>query len=614
METETLEKREGEEEGTSTVANVNLVWLIQKSPDLATEILITLSTRSIRKLCSASKVIKDFCVEKLDKYFWLAMWESDTRMLNKIKIVRYDIGEEHARRDDPEENPDADLWAVVEILAKIIYANPGWAPDWIIPSLDFTTMETEKEWADRPGSLLADFGSDPIPVPVMGDEAFYELRAWLKNSTVVQAFARFDALLAEPRFVSPILAGLGTNRLVLLVDRKGDFWEKGNTGDLNSSSYLMEPILELAIKRFKRAAFGMFSDPGPPKKIHRRIEPEERGKGGKEEEEEEEEDITTLYLVNGAYRWTRAIPEHIPLPPWERDPEVMGPGGILLSSWLGGDIRVKHGEPGDEPGDEPRDPFVKDPDRLGIASDVFYFMGSPQKDIGPGPLFRKIPKPESLREMTWVIEEGDKVPKELFENGTLPTPGEVDAATVDKLKRYRLMMIVPGEVKYGVGTILRSLKRDSKVLYDTTNVGSRLVSGKKLAERDLAYFYHSEITGFSDRGNPIFVSYKKIMKSEKGNVFVYFYVFLHYEMTEMGRYRLLSVKAEPFRLKFSNRDFVDRMYTADFESKYVINPKDRINTWNEFRGLSEKSSATGRVPSLSDITRDVRRLRGRKRT
>ncbi len=589
METGTIEeeKEEGEEEITrepSTVVNtvvpLDLLWFVRKAPKgMFMEVIISVPTRRIRKLCAASTEIRRFCVKNLDKYFWLATWESDTRMLKDIRIENHD-----------DQKNFTDLLNAVELLAEIIYKNPTWAPYWITGGLEFPTAQHEVKWATHP-RILKIRETVPGEEPEEPEESVW--KAWLEGSTTLQAFARFEALMAEPRFVPPILG----DRLVLLVDRKGGFWEKGNTNDQNDAdNYLREPTLDITVAaRFAGFVRDAHDEPGPAKKVPKISETRGITRGGGEGEEEDE-DIGTRFLTNGEYRWTRAIPGDVPIAPWARRSG---------SSWLGRDIRVERGEPGAE-----------DPNRLGIASDVFYFVGPPREDFGPGGLLLDSLSYTNLALsfQRFRIEKGNIVPKELFKDGTLPTPEEVEEITLDTLRIYRLMMLVAG-VKIEMGPVNGPAfdKRDSKVLYDTSRVGSRLVSGKKVQVKDLAYYYYHSYSGnlkVGDPkvGDPIIVSHRKIMKSETGNIFVYFYVLLRYEVINGGGYRFVSAQAEPFRLKFSNRDFVDRIYTEDFEAKYVINREDRNETSNRFRDLSRKSSATGRVPSLSDITRDVGRM------
>ncbi len=326
----------------------------------------------------------------------------------------------------------------------------------------------------------------------------------MEDSTTLQAFARFEALLAEPRFVPPILG----DRLVLLVDRKGGFWEKGNTND--ADNYLREPTPVITVDaRFARFVRDAHVEPGPAKKVLKISETTGRTKG-----EEEEEDIGTRFLTNGEYRWTRAIPGDIPIATWTK----RWPG----SSWLARDIHVGHDEMGDF--------FIPDVERKGITSDVFYFVGPPREDSGPGGLLQDSLSHTNLALsfQGFRIEKGDMVPKKLFKDGTLPTPEEVEEITLDTLIRYRLMMLVAG-VKIEMGPVNGPAfdKRNSKVLYDTSSVGSGLVSGKKVEVKDMAYYYyHSDIgklkVGDPKVGDPIIESHRKIMKSETGNIFIYF--------------------------------------------------------------------------------------------
>ncbi len=605
MEEEEKEKGEGEEEITrepSTVVSVDLPWLIRVSPDLATDVLITLSTRRIRKMCAFSNEIKSFCDEKLDKYFWLAMWESDTRTLKERRIANYAAPGER----NPKFRSTSNLLTVVELLAKTIYENPTRAPDWITGGLEFRKTKQDVNWATHPRIWIR---------KRTGTATTYSEEDWLEDSTTLQAFARFDALLAEPRFVTLILG----DRLALLVDRKGGFWEKGDPDDPNDAdNYLTEPKFESVTQRFARLVRDAFPrEPGPAEKILKISDTEEmRIGGGGGGGEEEEEDVVLRFLMNGEYRWARATPKEIPTAPWAVAVEMET--GI---SWLSG-IQAKHSEPGDS--------VLIDADREGIASDVFYFVGFPQEFLGPRQLIEEIVGTDlatNLNARGFEFSEGNTIMPVLFESA-LPNPQEIDDVTTNALKRYRLMMIVPGSEPGRISEKPLIDKRSFDILYDTASVGSRLVSGKELAGEDLAYAYNHRRPIYLDPdpvgegqgegelvprdGESIFVSCTKIMKSETGNVFVYFYVFLHYvvvnKMPDRIGYRFVNAQAEPFRLKFSNRDFVDRIYTEDFEAEHVINPKDRKETWERFKKPSRKSSATGRVPSLSDITRAVGRI------
>ena len=580
-------KEEEEEEEPATVP-LDMSWFVTTAPvDVVFEVLLTIPVRRIRALCATSNAIRTFCSEHIDKYFWLAMWESDTRALRERNIKDY-------RESGGDPNKLVHLLSTVEVLAEIIYQNPEWAPHWVTPELSFPTLEKGKvEWVDHP-EIKKIWEEEPEEVTDT------EWSTWLRYSTRVQAFARFYALLAEPRFVVPVLG----NDLVLLVDREGDFWEKRNAEDPKDDvNYVKKPIPGPVVFDSQWSIHDTQSDPGPEKKAIKASPGIDIGSNG-------EEDVVASYetwmLMEGNYRWTRIKPELIRTPPWEVGRREVG------TVWLGYDMHVSHDD------DLPEKEKVR-----GLASDVFYFVGDPTEDVGARDVFVDDVTSDS-RTAGFLKWDWNEIPDVLFQSGSVPYPQVVREMTNQIISNLRIMMLVPGTWEGGTPIERsRTRKEDSAVLYDTRNVGSRLVDGeKKIAKKSMVYFLRVGIRPLTD-GDAVFVSYKKIMRSETGNVFFYFDVLINYVVDKKrGGYRFVNAQVEPTRMKFSIRDFVDKIYTSDFEAKHVIDRKDRRETWNRFRTLSETLSTDtdtfgsagtpNGVSSLSDIRRDASRIRDNK--